>query len=188
VTLDLDDVPGGLALRLALDQASRNRRGPGPDVGYQVEHGVVFVSWGAGAARVHEPRKIMRVYDIRDLMMESAKFSDSFLHSLPAAMPPPEQPSDQSSALRFEEAKDVDDPHPPASEMEAFSRLAGVIIAAIDPESWEDGSDGVHGRIRYWAGRAVVFQTPENQEMVESFFRDLRAEVRAQRQAAAAAE
>jgi hypothetical protein len=187
VTLDLSEVPAGLALRLALDEAWRNRQGPGrgPDVGYRVEYGVVFVGTGAGGIRGRSLRTVVRVYDIRDLMMESARFSDSFLHSLPAATRLPAGAQETAATDPQPNLPGVadDEARPPATEVEAFSRLAEVIITAIDPESWEDSSNGVDGRIRYWAGRAIVFQTPENQEMVESFFRDLRAELRAQRQA-----
>ena len=67
-----------------------------------------------------------------------------------------------------------------AMEREAFRRLADVIRGSIDPQSWVR-TEGEGGDIEYWAGRAIGIQTRENHEMVESFFRDLRAELKARR-------
>jgi len=51
--------------------------------------------------------------------------------------------------------------------------LTTMIMEAIDPDSWRDAGGEV-GSIRSWAGRLIIFQTPENHQKIESLLANLR--------------
>jgi len=62
---------------------------------------------------------------------------------------------------------------PNRTPQEIENDLAIMIMEAIDPDSWRDAGGEV-GSIRTWAGRLVVFQTPENHQNIESLLANLR--------------
>ena len=176
VTVDLTDVPALEALRVALASAYGGRKGgrriwrQGPIIDYGLRNGVVLVSSAERGLLSPSSHGYVRVFDIRDLMLESARVTNEVLRTLPAAPDP--QPDAVGPTQRL-----LQGDTPPTAEAYAFERLADAIRQSIDPPSWLK-SEGEGGDIHYWAGRIIVVQTLENHERVEQFLQDLRARLR----------
>ena len=177
VTVDLADVPASDALRIALASAYSARQAvrrvwrQSPMIDYGLRNGVVMVSGGERGFLSPSSHGYLRIYDIRDLMLESARVTAEVLRTGPdAPRPTPEAAELTQNSLQRDE--------PPTAEAYAFEQLAEAIKRSIDPPSWMT-TEGEGGDMHYWAGRVIVVQTLENHGQVEKFLDELRAKVRA---------
>ena len=176
VTVDLADVPASDALRIVLATAFSARKPgsrtwrQGPIIDYGLRNGVVMVSGGERGFLSPSSHGYVRIYDVRDLMLESARVTGEVVRTLPATTAPA-----LDAAELTQESLQRD--QPPTAEAYAFEQLAEAIKQSIDPPSWMT-THGEGGDMHYWAGRAIVVQTLENHERIEQFLQQLRARMR----------
>ena len=175
VTAHLTDVPAPEALRIILASAYSRRgkarwvRLSNRTVDFGLRNGVIMVTGGERGYLAPSSHGYLRVYDVRDLMLESARTTRLVLRALPDAPPPP------PAAIEVTEEA-VSHDTPPTAEAYAFEQLAEAIKRSIDAPSWYV-TEGEGGEIHYWAGRIIVLQTLENHERVEKFLTELRAKL-----------
>ena len=100
----------------------------------------------------NDPALVTRVYDVRDLMLESARLSRQF------------HPTTLPAEARY------GNPPPPGSEQEASEALTELIGELADYNYKDYGR-----RFTYWGGRLIAVQTPEAQRKIARELARLRA-------------
>jgi hypothetical protein len=101
----------------------------------------------------------IRLYNVRDLMIEALRFHRSFDHAVRSALPTTR--AEPSEIVWTEEA--------------LSGSLRDLIMTCTDPDSWVDNGGGF-GFCHYWAGKVLIVQTPEAHDEIERFLNMLREE------------
>lgn len=124
-------------------------------VGYRIEGNVVTI-----ADAEHVPaQRVMRVYDIRDLLRAALSFSAQF-------------PKGSLPALYFGGSVPYSGP-PPVTEDNLTDGLADNILESIDRDSWINNG-GYHGSLHYFAGHLIIVQDEANHYQIAQFLQALR--------------
>ncbi len=153
VSLQLRDVPASTVLKAILESAG----GDGVPLAFRQRANIVFISTHDHLDAETE----IRLYNVRDLMIEALRFSRSFAHAATAAHPPQTVPASSPGD------------GPPWTEEALSASLTDLIQHTTSPDSWANNG-GRTGFIHYWAGKLLIVQTPEAHEEIEKFLQMLR--------------
>jgi hypothetical protein len=145
VGVSLREGPASELLRTVLGDIGRGEIA----LAYDLEDGVVHVSTKEQLA----VRTVTRMYDVRDLVEGVLIRAVALGWKSPTDLP-------EGRVLR-------------PTEQEVADALVRLLQEAIDPTSWRDAG-GTIGGVRYFYGRLIVTQTPENQEAVMGLLGALR--------------
>jgi hypothetical protein len=107
----------------------------------------------------------LRVYDVRDLILENASITDQVARRIEEARSRLPATTQKGTSGFFGDGRSTD--------QHLADALLQLITELIDAESWQDVGGG-DGSIRYWAGRLVIHQTAENHGQIEQLLNDLR--------------
>ena len=157
VTIQLRDVPAATVLSSALQSAG----GGTVVLSYRLQNNIVHVSTTESIALETE----IRLYNVRDLLVEAMRFHRSFHHAATSAVPTT-RPESQGVYAQAPGAW---------TEEELSATLQSLIRGTVDPDTWQDNG-GRTGACHYWAGKLLIVQTPENHDQIERFLNMLREE------------
>lgn len=157
VTAQLRDVPAATVLSFALQSAG----GGNVVLSYRHQDGIVHVSTAESITLETE----IRLYNVRDLLVEAMRFHRSFDHAARAGSAEPPRtasnPTGGSAGISWQEGE--------------LAEQLRQLIRTVDPDTWIDNG-GRTGACHYWAGKLLIVQTPENHDQIERFLNMLREE------------
>ena len=142
VSLQLKGVSLGKALDLVLESVGGDTK-----LDYTIEDGVVKI----GSREYLEKKLITKVYYVGDLLVRIPSFTDAPGFSLSQAT---EGSSGGSSNSNIFEDTDEGDEEEDLTRAERAEGLMAIIMATIEPESWQDS--GGRGTIRFWRDYIIV--------------------------------
>ena len=112
-----------------------------------------------------------RVYDVRDLLIRVRDFPFTGTMGVPEESPAVVAKPEGDGSL-FGGRKAASKPKERTYE-ELVEEVIRLIRETVAPESWREAG-GKEGSIREVGGALVITQTPENQQLIESIFEQLR--------------
>ena len=154
--LKLEAVPAGQVLKLMMRQAA-----PATRLVHQVTPWYVEVLSKQSADR----RSVLRVYDVRDLLMVIPHFDDAPSFDLRAALSNTdtggggESGTDDTGGGLFGDAEAQADDDRPATERERGRALLAMITDTIEPDIWR-ANGGESGTARYHRGLLLITAPP----------------------------
>jgi hypothetical protein len=157
VTLKLHDVPASEVLSAILQNAGGNAI----PMRYRYRDGIVHVSTPEYLDRDTE----IRLYNVRDLLINAMRFHRSFEHAARGGGPAPSLAGTRvngGAGITWQEGDLAD-------------QLRQLIMDTVDRDAWIEHG-GRSASIHYWAGKFLIVQTPENQDEIERFLSLLREE------------
>ena len=176
VTAKLRNVKFSKALQVVLDSLSTGTT----KVGYTVDDGVITISAGDDLSK----NTILRVYDIRDLIIQIPDFDDAPDFSLNSTSNNTSQ-NPSGSGTGGPQAGGVTNnifggngatggaQEQTQSRQDLVDSIIKLITSTIAPDSWRDAGGSV-GSITELSGQLIVTQTPENQRALVGLLEQLR--------------
>ena len=152
ITARLRDIKLSKALNVLLDGAS----GGSGKLGYAVDAGVITITTTDDLAK----NVVVRVYDIRDLLVIAPDFQMNEPATAIAAPGPATHPSAPTT-------------RPAPTREELVKQIIRLIEETIDTKSWKDHG-GKAGAVRELQGQLIVTQTPENHRSLVTLLEQLR--------------
>jgi tetratricopeptide (TPR) repeat protein len=143
VSANLRNIKFSKALSVILDAVG----GGQTKLGYTVDDGVITISTQADLSR----NVVVRVYDVRDLLVIIPDFAYTPDNTKPATAPPP-----------------------PTRE-ELVKQLTKTIMDVVSTDSWKDRGGSV-GALRELEGQLIITQTPDNHRKIVALLEQLREE------------
>ncbi len=157
VTLQLNNVPAGKALRLILDQVGADL----VQLDYSVDDGVVSISTRESLGK----NTLIRSYDIRDLLVQAPNFEDAPEFDLSALL--------STEAGGGELFSDTSDEQIGLSREELIDQITQLIRDTVQPDSWREAG-GLVGSMSELNGTLIVSQTSQAHREVLSLLGQLR--------------
>lgn len=162
ITVRLRNIKFSKALSVILDSAGGGKA----KLGYGVDNGVITISTADDLSK----NVIVRVYDIRDLIVAIPDFDpkqdpkDDV--AAPKIRPPATQPADAQSASKYDGKK-------VPSRNEIVESIVKLIEDTVATDSWKSNGGSV-GALRELQGQLIVTQTPENHREIVILLEQLR--------------
>ncbi len=175
VSLTLRDVPFKKVLQIVLQQV---QGGGSTQLGYSVDQGVITISTNDQLAQ----QKVVRVYDIQDLLVKAPNFSNFPQFNLQSATQNTSTSVSSGSAgaannrgnLFGGGAGGAGSAQSTTTSKKAMVReITKLIENTVDRNTWVDNGGSV-GTIREISGQLVVSQTPAAQQKITSLLQQLR--------------
>ena len=178
VTARLHNIKFSKALNIILDSVG----GGQTKLGYTVDEGVITISTAEDLSK----NVVVRVYDIRDLIIDVPDFLDAPQFSLEAAQNGGQQSSSgaggggqqgQVSNMLFAgggQGVGLNAQKGPTRE-ELVESITKLIEDTVTTDSWKDNGGSV-GALRELQGQLIVTQTPENHRQLVNLLEQLREE------------
>ena len=175
VSLTLRDVPFKKVLQIVLQQV---QGGGSTQLGYSVDQGVITISTNDQLAQ----QKVVRVYDIQDLLVKAPNFSNFPQFNLQSATQNTNTSVSSGSAgsannqgnLFGGGAGGAGSAQSTTTSKKAMVReITKLIENTVDRNTWVDNG-GTVGTIREISGQLVVSQTPAAQQKITSLLQQLR--------------
>ncbi len=175
VSLTLRDVPFKKVLQIVLQQV---QGGGSTQLGYSVDQGVITISTNDQLAQ----QKVVRVYDIQDLLVKAPNFSNFPQFNLQSATQNTNTTATSGSAgtannqgnLFGGGGNGAGSAQSTTTSKKAMVReITKLIENTVDRNTWVDNG-GTVGTIREISGQLVVSQTPAAQQKITSLLQQLR--------------
>jgi type II secretory pathway component GspD/PulD (secretin)/tetratricopeptide (TPR) repeat protein len=176
VTAKLRNVKFSKALQVILDSLSTGTT----KVGYTVDDGVITISAGDDLSK----NTILRVYDIRDLIISIPDFTDAPDFSLNSTSNNGAQNPSGGSGSGPQVGGTTNNifgggtgaaggTSETQTRQDLVDQIVKLITSTIAPDSWRDAGGSV-GSITELSGQLIVTQTPENQRALVGLLEQLR--------------
>lgn len=163
VTTRLRDVRFSKALETIL----RDVGGGTVQMTYTVDDGVIMISTAEDLSK----NTITRVYDIRDLIVETPDFYGPQF-SLQSAQQSGSGGGGGQSLFQNQQQQQQQNIQPKTRE-DRVLEITSLMQESIAPDSWRDAG-GTVGSLRELNGQLIVAQTPENQRAIQGLLEQLR--------------
>ena len=159
VSVKLRDATADAVLSAVLDGAA----GGNVVLQHRYQNNILYVSTAEDLSANTE----IRLYNVRDLMINAMRFHRSFDHAARAGNPVTSRATDSAAnggvtAVTWYEG-------------DLAAQLQSLITNTVIPDTWVDNG-GRFGACHYWAGKFLIVQTPEAHEEIERFLNLLREE------------
>lgn len=175
VSLTLRDVPFKKVLQIVLQQV---QGGGSTQLGYSVDQGVITISTNDQLAQ----QKVVRVYDIQDLLVKAPNFSNFPQFNLQSATQNTSTSVSSGSAGTANNNGNLfggggggagSAASTTTSKKAMVREITKLIENTVDRNTWVDNG-GTVGTIREISGQLVVSQTPEAQQKIAGLLQQLR--------------
>ncbi len=175
VSLTLRDVPFKKVLQIVLQQV---QGGGSTQLGYSVDQGVITISTNDQLAQ----QKVVRVYDIQDLLVKAPNFSNFPQFNLQSATQNTSTSVSSGSAGTANNQGNLfgggsggagSAQSTTTSKKAMVREITKLIENTVDRNTWVDNGGSV-GTIREISGQLVVSQTPAAQQKITSLLQQLR--------------
>ena len=174
VTLELNNIPGDVALKRVLEQMGDDLSHPD----FSIEDGIIVVS----SAEALRKKTFLVVYDIRDLLFEVPYFNNAPDFNLGAALSQGSNGGSGGSGGGGGGGSGggggligdpEEDPERKTRE-ELILQIKTIIQEEVDPEGWVDAG-GDTGKLQELNGNLIITNTSRNHREIESLLSQLRA-------------